>query len=50
MHYATSLVLIETSRARGAAIDAELRRGSSTERGSRRGFTVLRALASCDAS
>jgi hypothetical protein len=33
MHYLTSLVLIETSRARGAAIDAELRRGYSTERG-----------------
>jgi hypothetical protein len=29
MHYLTSLVLIETSRARGAAIDAELRRAAT---------------------
>lgn len=41
MHYLTSLVLIETSRARGAAIDAELRRGYSTERGGRLDFAVL---------
>jgi hypothetical protein len=41
MHYLTSLVLIESSRARGAAIEAELRRGYSTERGGRCGFAVL---------
>lgn len=44
MHYLTSLVFIEISRARGDAIDLELQRCDAAERGSRPSFAILRAL------